>query len=50
MGLAYEFVESLLIYYEHGWHEKEYEYEVGEAWFKIFVPPALRSYWKVCAV
>ena len=48
MGLAYEFVESLIVYHEQEWHErenkrerpkKEYEYEmagyeIGEAWFE----------------
>ncbi|HLI71646.1 MAG TPA: metalloregulator ArsR/SmtB family transcription factor [Ktedonobacteraceae bacterium] len=34
MGLAYEFIQSLLIYYEQECHEKEYEYEIGAAWFE----------------
>lgn len=34
MGLAYECMESLLVYYAHGWHENACEYEVGEAWFE----------------
>jgi len=34
MGLAYEFLESLLVYYAHGWHENTCEYEVSEAWFE----------------
>lgn len=34
-GLAYEFVQSLIIYYEHAWDEKEsYEYELEESWFE----------------
>ncbi len=33
-GLAYELIESLLVYYAHGWHENMCEYEVGEAWFE----------------
>lgn len=33
-GLAYEFIESLLIYFEHECHEKGYAYEVGESWFE----------------
>ncbi len=34
-GLAYEFMGSILIYFEHMWHEKEvYKYEVGENWFE----------------
>lgn len=34
LGLAYEFVQSLIIYYEHKWDEKNYEYELGEDWFE----------------
>lgn len=43
MGLAYEFVESLIVFHEQEWHEREgergwnerkCEYEVGEAWFE----------------
>src|SRR5579883_923152 len=34
-GLAYEFIQSLIIYHEHQWHEKrDYEYELGESWFE----------------
>jgi DNA-binding transcriptional ArsR family regulator len=34
-GLAYEFIQSLIIYHEHQWHEKkDYEYEIGESWFE----------------
>ena len=34
-SLAYEFVQSLIIYSEHEWHEKkDYGYDVGEEWFE----------------
>lgn len=34
-GMAYEFIESLSVYFEHEWHEKkDYEYELGESWYE----------------
>lgn len=33
-GLAYEFMASILIYFEHEWDGNKYEYEVGDAWFE----------------
>jgi DNA-binding transcriptional ArsR family regulator len=34
MGLAYEFIESLVVYFEYGWQEDANEYEVGDSWFE----------------
>jgi DNA-binding transcriptional ArsR family regulator len=34
MGLAYEFIDSLIVYHEHEWHESQCEFEIGDAWFE----------------
>lgn len=34
IGMAYEFIESLLVYFEYKWQENANEFEVGNAWFE----------------